>query len=92
MADILSESDCLKCAVVPIQDQEASTVSEALLQDWVCIFSVPRIQHSDQGRYFESNIFQELCRRLGIEKQDLHLCILNLIEWVNVLTGLLHNT
>ncbi|UYV73203.1 K02A2.6-like [Cordylochernes scorpioides] len=53
---------------VPIPDQEASTVSEALLQDWVCIFGVPRILHSDQGRNFESNIFQELCRRLGIEK------------------------
>ncbi|UYV77866.1 K02A2.6-like [Cordylochernes scorpioides] len=53
---------------VPIPDQEASTVSEALLQDWVCLFGVPRILHSDQGRNFESNIFQELCRRLGIEK------------------------
>ncbi|UYV81786.1 K02A2.6-like [Cordylochernes scorpioides] len=53
---------------VPIPDQEASTLSEALLQDWVCIFGVPRILHSDQGRNFESNIFQELCRRLGIEK------------------------
>ncbi|UYV78634.1 K02A2.6-like, partial [Cordylochernes scorpioides] len=53
---------------VPIPDQEASTVSEALLQDWVCIFGVPRILHSDQGRNFELNIFQELCRRLGIEK------------------------
>ncbi|UYV71059.1 K02A2.6-like [Cordylochernes scorpioides] len=40
----------------------------ALLQDWVCIFGVPRILHSDQGRNFESNIFQELFRRLGIEK------------------------
>ncbi|UYV68182.1 K02A2.6-like, partial [Cordylochernes scorpioides] len=53
---------------VPIPDQEASTVSEARLQDWVCIFGVPRILHSDQGRNFESNIFQELCRRLSIEK------------------------
>ncbi|UYV84885.1 K02A2.6-like, partial [Cordylochernes scorpioides] len=53
---------------VPIPDQEASTLSEALLQDWVCIFGVPRILHSDQGRNFESNIFQELCRRLNIEK------------------------
>ncbi|UYV63495.1 K02A2.6-like [Cordylochernes scorpioides] len=54
--------------IMAVQYQEASTVSEALLQDWVCIFGVPRILHSDQGRNFESNIFQELCRRLGIEK------------------------
>ncbi|UYV69258.1 K02A2.6-like [Cordylochernes scorpioides] len=40
----------------------------ALLQDWVSIFGVPRILHSDQVRNFESNIFQELCRRLGIQK------------------------
>ncbi|UYV61724.1 hypothetical protein LAZ67_1006165, partial [Cordylochernes scorpioides] len=53
---------------VPIPDQEASTLSEALLKDWVCIFGVPKILHSHQGRNFESNIFQELCRRLGIEK------------------------
>ncbi|UYV73938.1 K02A2.6-like [Cordylochernes scorpioides] len=53
---------------VPIPDQEASTVSEALLQDWVYFFGVPRILHSDQERNFETNIFQELCRRLSIEK------------------------
>ncbi|UYV75940.1 K02A2.6-like [Cordylochernes scorpioides] len=53
---------------VPIPDQEASTVSETLLQDSVCIFGVPKILHSNQGRNFESNIFRELCRPLGIEK------------------------
>ena len=48
-------------------NQTAETVSDCLL-DMVLRQGVPERLHSDQGRQFESAIFQSLCRRLGIEK------------------------
>ena len=49
-------------------DQEASTVADCLVQGFVSRFGVPSQIHSDQGAQFESNLFQALCRILGIEK------------------------
>ena len=53
--------------VYPMKDQKAETVADCLLL-WVYDYGVPERLHSDQGRQFESAVFQELCRRLGIEK------------------------
>ena len=53
--------------VYPMADQKAETVAECLLM-WVYDHGVPERLHSDQGRQFEAAVFQELCRRLGIEK------------------------
>ena len=52
----------------PIRNQEAATVADILVKRVVCYFGVPRILHSDQGSNFESNIFQEMCKILGIDK------------------------
>ena len=49
-------------------DQEASTFADCLVQGFVSRFGVPSQIHSDQGAQFESNLFQALCRILGIEK------------------------
>jgi transposase InsO family protein len=49
-------------------NQEAVTVADALVENWVCGYGVPKELHSDQGRNFESRVFQEKCRVLGIEK------------------------
>lgn len=49
-------------------NQEASTCAEKLVAEFVSRFGVPRQLHSDQGRNFESNLFAEMCRTLGIEK------------------------
>ena len=48
-------------------NQTAETVSECLF-DMVLRQGVPERLHSDQGRQFESAVFQSLCKRLGIEK------------------------
>jgi transposase InsO family protein len=56
------------CAAAAMANMEAETVAEVLLKDWVSMFGVPETIHSDQGTQFESNLFQELCRLLGIEK------------------------
>lgn len=54
--------------VFAIPNQEATTVAEKLVNEVVCRFGVPLEIHSDQGRNFESNLFQEMCKLLGIHK------------------------
>ena len=53
--------------VYPMANQTAESVAERLM-DLVCEQGVPERLHSDQGRQFESEVFQELCKRLGITK------------------------
>ena len=52
----------------PMPNQEATTVAELLVREFVCRFGVPLLIHSDQGRNFESQLFSEMCRLLGIKK------------------------
>ena len=52
----------------PIQNQEASTVAQKLLDQLFCRFSLPERLHSDQGRQFEAEIIKQLCKLLQIEK------------------------
>ena len=52
----------------PLPNQEATTVAEVLVKEFVCCFSTPHIIHSNQGWNFESAVFAEMCRLLGITK------------------------
>ena len=52
----------------PLPNQEAGTVTEALVNEVVCRFGVPLELHSDQGRNFESAVFSEMRNLLGIRK------------------------
>lgn len=51
-----------------IPNQEAATVAEKLVSEFVCRFGVPRELHSDQGTNFESKVMAEVCKLLDIEK------------------------
>ena len=51
-----------------IPNQEATTVARVLVEEFVARFGIPRQIHSDQGRNFESKVFQEMCNSLGMEK------------------------
>ena len=53
---------------VPIPNHEATTVSRILLEQIITRFGVPRQILSDRGSEFESQLFKELCRVLGIDK------------------------
>ena len=53
--------------IYPMADQTTETILDCLL-DWVHDFGVPNRLHSDQGRQFESRMFQAMCERLGIKK------------------------
>jgi len=54
--------------VFAIPNQEATTIVEVLFNNVFSRFGVPLELHSDQGRNFESKLFQKLCDLLGINK------------------------
>lgn len=51
-----------------LPNQEAATIADVLVKEWICRFGVPQELHSDQGRNFESALFQNVCKVLGIRK------------------------
>ena len=51
-----------------IPNQEATTVAQVLVNEFLSRFGVPYELYSDQGRNFESNVFKECCKILGIRK------------------------
>lgn len=51
-----------------LPNQEAASVAGVLVKEYVCHYGVSLELHSDQGRNFESNLFQEMCALLGINK------------------------
>ena len=51
-----------------IPNQEATTVARKLVDELFCRFSPPERLHSDQGRQFEGQVMQEICKFLHIQK------------------------
>ena len=51
-----------------LPDQEATTIARVFLNEFVARYGVPYVIHTDQGTNFESNLFKELCKMLGISK------------------------
>jgi len=51
-----------------IPNQESVTIADTLVREWISRYGVPGELHSDQGRNFESSIFQGVCKALGILK------------------------
>ena len=51
-----------------IPDQKAETVARCLVSEVISRFGVPSYIHSDQGRQFESELYQEVCFLLHIKK------------------------
>ena len=53
---------------IPLKTQEAKYVASKLVNRFISILGVPLPLHTDLGSNFESNIFQEVCKLLGINK------------------------
>ena len=56
------------CTAFPLPDQTAQSVADVLVSQFFSVFGCPDSLHSDQGRNFESQLFHEVCKRLGIKK------------------------
>ena len=52
-----------------IPNQSAMTVADVIAQQFITRFGAPRLIHSYQGRNFESDLFRQLCKLLGVTKQ-----------------------
>ncbi|KAJ8724127.1 hypothetical protein PYW07_008107 [Mythimna separata] len=54
--------------VIPVKDISAETVARVFVEHWVARFGCPIRITSDQGRQFESDLFRQLLKILGIER------------------------
>ncbi|CAG2186283.1 unnamed protein product [Mytilus edulis] len=54
--------------IFPIPNMEAKTVAEVMLKGWIKRYGCPLELHSDQGRQYESQLFQSICKFLEIDK------------------------
>ena len=51
-----------------IPNHRAQTVADVIVTGFIARFGVMQQLHSDQGREFESDLFQKICRLLDIDK------------------------
>ena len=49
-------------------NQEAATIAEKLVSEFICRFGAPLRILTDQGRQFESKLFEEICSLLDKDK------------------------
>ena len=52
----------------PDQDHKAEAVARMIVENFISRFGILGTIHTDQGRDFESKLFQDMCRLLEIEK------------------------
>lgn len=53
---------------VPVSDISAETVAKAVYANWICRFGAPSIITTDQGRQFESELFNNLVKFVGAKR------------------------
>lgn len=54
--------------MVPLRNQEATTLARAVVEKICAVYGSPLRLLSDRGPSFESEIFQQMCKMLGVEK------------------------
>ena len=55
-------------AAIPLKDQTAPLIVDALLQHWIFVHGTPFYIHSDKGSNVDGNVMREICATLTIEK------------------------
>jgi hypothetical protein len=55
-------------SLVPLRRATAEAVARVLYENWITLFGVPDVIHSDRGTEFENQLILNLCQFLGIRK------------------------
>lgn len=55
---------------VPIPNQEVSTIAEAYVRKFICVFGTPKVLLTDQGSNFLSELFKNVCKLFKIKKNQ----------------------
>ena len=53
---------------IPLPDQTAVKNANALVDHWISYFGCPHSLRSNQGRHFESKLFEQLMQLLGMDR------------------------
>src|SRR3954465_10458985 len=53
---------------VPTPDNTAKSAADAIYNQVICNFGVPRSIHSDKGSHFTAHVFRRLCKRMNIQQ------------------------
>jgi hypothetical protein len=56
------------CEAYAVPNHNALTVADKIVPEFFCRFGIQKQMHSDQGREFESLLFQAVCHRLDLDK------------------------
>lgn len=67
---ILSMCDCLSRFVVfrPMKDQTAETVAQAMFEEVICKFVIPKVIVTDNGANFVSKLIKGICKMLEVQQ------------------------
>lgn len=53
---------------IPVRNEKAKTIAEALFDRWISIFGPPVRLFSEQGKPFISSVVRHLCEKIGTDK------------------------
>ena len=53
---------------VPLKDMTATTVANAIVEEWIMRYGAPDVLHTDQGTNFNSDLMHDICRLFMIDK------------------------
>ena len=65
---VMSDSFTKYAVTVALQDMTAAKVANAIIDEWIMNFGAPHVIHTEQGVNFNSELMQDICRNLMIEK------------------------
>ena len=55
-------------ALIPLRNATAENVARALYKNWISVYGVPSVIHSDRGTEFENELISDMCKLLGVRK------------------------
>ena len=52
--------------LIPLKSKDTTTVTDAFINKYICLYSIPSKLYSDMGSEFTSKIMKNVCEKLGI--------------------------